>query len=501
MAKRRALIVDDSKTAQIRLRKMLERFDMEVDEVFSAEEALGYLSYRMPAVIFLDHHMEGMDGLEALKIIKTNPGTALIPVIMYTSEQGDVYVGQARALGAIDILSKEIIKHESIEKVLASLGILTKQDGKAKSQGESSEQSVEAKSSAQLDSNIASESSDEPLSNSRRSLRPPAPSYDLSDDGASYSPYQPAQTESNELDAVQRQVSKLFELHIAKVRQEIEQSTKFIVRRLAKDQQAKAVARKPGDDKAEPPVEPAEDYSQGSSAEERGGMVGWFMGIILIGIGVLGYHLYINNQHQEILQEQFDALIERSQGQEALVARLLSKIETQGTKEQSAQNFADRQILLDAMSWAVNVNTQVAFGEQALSDQRIYMLGELLALLNAANFSGAVFLDVHLGNFCVVEAPSGELFLPEPESNIEDCVFIADKNRDTSLNAQVSVGFLNYLQSAPVITEGNIDVEMNSLAYSSPKYSYPPITSATSAGDWNRIAAKNNRISINFSAN
>ena len=40
MAKRCVLIVDDSKTAQVRLRKMLERFDVDVDTVNSAEEAL-----------------------------------------------------------------------------------------------------------------------------------------------------------------------------------------------------------------------------------------------------------------------------------------------------------------------------------------------------------------------------------------------------------------------------------------------------------------------------
>ncbi|HEY7772170.1 MAG TPA: response regulator, partial [Marinagarivorans sp.] len=70
MAKR-ALIVDDSKTAQVRLQKMLERFDIDIDTSSSAEEALGYLSYRQPSVIFLDHHMEGMSGLSALKIIKS----------------------------------------------------------------------------------------------------------------------------------------------------------------------------------------------------------------------------------------------------------------------------------------------------------------------------------------------------------------------------------------------------------------------------------------------
>ena len=90
MANHRALIVDDSKTAQHRLKRMLNKYDLDIDMSNSAEEALGYLTHTMPSVIFMDHHMEGMDGLEALKIIKANPSTAVIPVIMYTSQSGDV---------------------------------------------------------------------------------------------------------------------------------------------------------------------------------------------------------------------------------------------------------------------------------------------------------------------------------------------------------------------------------------------------------------------------
>ena len=123
MSSHRALVVDDSRTAQHRLKRMLKRYDITVETAISAEEALGYLSHTMPAVIFMDHHMKGMDGLEALKIIKANPTTAMIPVIMYTSQSGDVYVGRAHALGALDILSKEVIKPSSLEAVLGKLRI------------------------------------------------------------------------------------------------------------------------------------------------------------------------------------------------------------------------------------------------------------------------------------------------------------------------------------------------------------------------------------------
>lgn len=476
MARRRALIVDDSKTAQVRLRKMLERFDLEVDTVLSAEEALGYLSYRQPAVIFLDHHMEGMDGLEALKIIKSNPATALIPVIMYTSEQGDVYVGQARALGAIDILGKEVIKQASLEKVLGSLGIAAK--------------GAEDAATRPTEPVLTDVVEDGPI------VRPPLTSFDEVDE--------PVETSPSDLDQVQRQISRLFELHIAKVRQEIEDSTKFLLRRLARETQDKnrvtsrAVAATAGD-RPEEPVAPEPFVVE--TPEERSSVSSIFLGIILIGIAFLGYHLYINNRHQELLATRYDELIDRTRAQEELINRLFGKMSDSADNRMSATAYADRQVLLDALSWAVNVNTQVAFGETPLGDQRIYMLGELLALLKAANFNGAVFLDIHLGNFCVVEDPSGNFILPEPESNLEDCVFLADRVPEVAVNNQVSVGFLNYLHSAPILMEGNIEVELSSHAYSIPRYTYPPVSTAVSAGEWNAVAHKNNRISVSFSAN
>jgi len=477
MARRRVLIVDDSKTAQIRLRKMLERFDLEVDTVLSAEEALGYLSYRQPAVIFLDHHMEGMDGLEALKIIKSNPGTAVIPVIMYTSEQGDVYVGQARALGAIDILSKEVMKYANLEKVLASLGI--------------SERGAEEPVKPAVPALEIIEEG--PI------VKPPLTSFDAIEDELPA----PLHETASELDQVQRQISRLFEIHIAKVRQEIEDSTKFLLRRITKDAQEKnkPVNRvgnmAPDGPNPPPPIEPFVVEQE----PEKSNVSTFFLGIILLGIAFLGYHLYINNRHQALMQTQYAELIERTRAQEELINRLFAGVNDSGESKNSARAYADRQVLLDALSWAVNVNTQVAFGEVALGDERIYMLGELLAMLKAANFSGAVFLDIHFGNFCVVEDPSGGWILPDPDSNLEECVFLANRVPQVTVEEQVSVGFLNYLHSAPILLEGSIEVELSSQGYSVPRYTYPATTNAVSAGDWNAIAHKNNRVTVSFSAN
>ncbi|MCL4722564.1 MAG: response regulator, partial [Gammaproteobacteria bacterium] len=108
MADRSALIVDDSRTAREVLRRMLESHELRVETAESAEAALEFLAMHRPDVIFMDHMMPGMDGFQAVKAIKENPATATIPVMMYTSQSGALYVGQARALGAVGVLPKQI---------------------------------------------------------------------------------------------------------------------------------------------------------------------------------------------------------------------------------------------------------------------------------------------------------------------------------------------------------------------------------------------------------
>jgi CheY-like chemotaxis protein len=115
-----ALIVDDSKTASYALRQMLQRLHFQVDTTDSAEAALDYLKECRPQLIFMDHMMPGMDGFDAVKVIKADPATAEIPIVMYTAKEGDVYVGQARALGAADILTKPATDEE-LQQVLQRL--------------------------------------------------------------------------------------------------------------------------------------------------------------------------------------------------------------------------------------------------------------------------------------------------------------------------------------------------------------------------------------------
>lgn len=108
MPRGQALIVDDSATARIMLARLLEKVDFSSRGVGSAEEALEALQTGAPPnVIFLDHLLPGMDGFTALRNLKRNPATAGIPVFMYTSQNAERYLEEARALGAAGVISKQ----------------------------------------------------------------------------------------------------------------------------------------------------------------------------------------------------------------------------------------------------------------------------------------------------------------------------------------------------------------------------------------------------------
>ena len=120
---KQALVVDDSRSARVVLSRMLERYGILVDSAESAEAALEYLKDRRPDVIFMDHLMPGMDGLQAVREIKANPGLADIPIMMYTSQEGEIYSSQAKASGAIGVLPKSI-RPIDVTKALYQLGLL-----------------------------------------------------------------------------------------------------------------------------------------------------------------------------------------------------------------------------------------------------------------------------------------------------------------------------------------------------------------------------------------
>lgn len=127
MTIKNALIVDDSKSARVMLQRLLEKLNVACEAVESAEAAFEYLQAEHPDVIFMDHMMPGIDGLEATKAIKENPNTKDIPTVMYTSKDESGYRELAQSHGAQAVLAKPA-SQQAIMTVLGQIDKLAAND-------------------------------------------------------------------------------------------------------------------------------------------------------------------------------------------------------------------------------------------------------------------------------------------------------------------------------------------------------------------------------------
>lgn len=120
------LLVDDSKSARYALRLQLQRHGVEVDTAESAEAAFAKLKGSLPDAILMDHMMPGLNGFEALEVIREDPHTAGIPVVMCTSHEEPEFVAQAKKKGVFGVLPKSAAPEmlpEMLEKLQGTLGV------------------------------------------------------------------------------------------------------------------------------------------------------------------------------------------------------------------------------------------------------------------------------------------------------------------------------------------------------------------------------------------
>jgi CheY-like chemotaxis protein len=121
--RRRALVVDDSRIARHVLSGLLDRLGFEVDTVDSAEAALNRLSGNLPDVVFMDHLLPGMQGLEAVRKLRARIERNAMRIVMYTSQDGELFADVARDAGADDIFVKTS-KSGALDAILQRLDLL-----------------------------------------------------------------------------------------------------------------------------------------------------------------------------------------------------------------------------------------------------------------------------------------------------------------------------------------------------------------------------------------
>lgn len=110
-----ALVVDDSMTARSVLKHQLNQFDVVVESAPDGNHALKMLRSHTPDVIFLDHVMPGLDGFQVLERLKADSVTRRIPVVMYTSQAAPQYIREAKVLGAVAVIPKNVTDEQLVD--------------------------------------------------------------------------------------------------------------------------------------------------------------------------------------------------------------------------------------------------------------------------------------------------------------------------------------------------------------------------------------------------
>ena len=85
MAGELILIVEDNENNRILVRDVLQSRGYRTEETDNAEEGLRLARASRPALILMDIQLPGMNGMDALKLLRADPATREIPAMAVTA--------------------------------------------------------------------------------------------------------------------------------------------------------------------------------------------------------------------------------------------------------------------------------------------------------------------------------------------------------------------------------------------------------------------------------
>jgi CheY-like chemotaxis protein len=412
----------------------------------------------------MDHLMPGMDGLQAVKAIKSNPQTATIPIMMYTSQEGELYVGQARALGAMGVLPKQV-RPVDVSKVLYELHLLPdRREG-----DEPVLVPVEIGPGGQVEH--------------------PAAAVPSSDVG--------------------RRIEAAVKQQSVDLRRFIIASLDGLASRLEADQLRAVPSSGPPPEPAPPP----------RAAEP---IWPWAVAVLaLCLLGGIGALLWL--AHADLLRTQQEIAALRSSNTDLKAAsdRMASTLKdlAAGVAAGGGAGARAADAAVDGLAAAADGGATadgaaradagaradgatglprsepVPYGELPFDRSRVDVLRDLLSKLEAQGFRGVVKVTSSPGIFCLTgDAADG--FAPAAASlPLSKCDLVGNPFED-SLSGQQreSLSFANLVAGVRQRTAGAINVVTEYAASPHAAVAYPPHSDTLTAGEWNRAASANNRV-------
>jgi len=471
MGAKRALIVDDSKSARLFLARILEKYEIDVDNAENAEAAIEYLTSHRPDVIFMDHLMPGMDGFQAVQAIKNNPLTATIPIMMYTSQEGELYLGQARALGAVGVLPKQI-KPTDVSKVLYQLHLL------------------------------ADRRSDFQASFRPINVPPPSEAPAAANDSGVLPKILTETT-------LREQFAELRRALVAGVDTQTERITAEVRALLLE---------------ALPPASPATEATP--TPPPRPPMQwAWIVASIALAIALATTALWWQQVNQlralsgEVAQLRRDlatgpdqtgdasAVAGSTLGGAMMAAKHASAIEDQPpsgngglkagggapTNGNGVGQSPPRALPTDAKPLVISV----PYGADALAGSRLDLVRQLLDRLVKENRSGAVDIKTYPGRFCLMGNPNDGYSLAPDETLFSKCDLVGNPSDDAlSPTQRTPLPFVNLVNAIRKSTHGDVAVQTSTGDVATTLAPYPQVSPELTAGEWNRAGNANNRVEI-----
>ena len=449
MMGKRALIVDDSRAARVILSRMLEHHGMAVDTAESAEQALEFLAQSRPDVIFMDHLMPGMDGFQAVQAIKSDPQTATIPLMMYTSQEGELYVSQARALGAVGVLPKTV-RPVDVSRVLYQLHLLPDR---------------RQHRSALFDGQRPTPTDASPVANSDAM-------HVEGTDETGEPVAVPLATPTNGLAELQGNLRQVMQQQL---RDQLAEQRRFIVstiealgRRMGAELKDALTKLPPPPTLEIPPPPPPVRWPVAVAAV--------LAAVPALVLGALLWRTLESNQAQ---------------------ARQIAELKARPAPAPSAQAKASGASAIAAGGAGRELATAVEFlpyGEPPFDGARLERLRTIAGELEAQGFHGRILAESFVGDFCLTGNAYEGFSVADPDLPLSKCALVGNPHDDALSPAQrQSVAFANFTAGLRQRTNGTIIVEVENGGRTDP-VQYPEQREGMTAGQWNGVATQNNRV-------